>query len=408
MKFIHTGDLHLDSPFRGLASQVPAGLHQQIQLSTYQAFAQIIDLAIRQRVDFVLIVGDIFDRDRHSVKAEDFFIRQCQRLADQNIPAYLSYGNHDYQNVASDQMLLPDNVHVFGNEVETKTLTLKDGRQVKIAGFSYGRKWIQENMVDEYPLGQNADFCIGMLHGQVANGHDDNYAPFKVEQLLSRHYDYWALGHIHKHQILNEQPPVVYCGNPQGRHINESGSHGCYLVEENNEKLVPRFVSTDVIKWATLDVDVNGEAQNERTLRAKVMNLAEEFAEQQQEKLTMLNISLHVKDGDTANVDIDKLLEQLQAAQSHANPLTWWPAHAQVDGQRAMPTLTEADRPYWDSAAKEVFSQQGLAALVDDDKNLSADYIRHYLNSPDLMKQFQQTATELLGRGQNEDEDSGD
>lgn len=407
LKFIHTGDLHLDSPFRGLASQVPAELHRQIQLSTYQAFERIVDLAIQQKVDFMLIVGDIFDRDYHSVKAEDFFIRQCQRLADQNIPVYLSYGNHDYQNVATDQVLLPDNVHVFGNEVETKTLTLKDGRQVKIAGFSYSRKWIQQGMVDEYPIGQNADFCIGMLHGQVANGHDDNYAPFKVDQLLSRHYDYWALGHIHKHQILNEQPPVVYCGNPQGRHINEAGSHGCYLVEEDNEKLIPHFVSTAVINWETLGIDVDAQDNDERHLRVKVINAAENLAEQQDQNLTMINVNLHVKDGDTADVDTDQLLEQLQVAQSHTHPLTWWPAHCQLDGQSALPELTDTDRPYWESAAKEIFSHHGLAELVDGDKNLNADYIRDYLDSPELMKQLQQAATKLLGRGHGQDEDSG-
>lgn len=407
MKFIHTGDLHLDSPFRGLASQVPAKLHQKIQLSTYQAFERIIDLAIQEKVDFMLIVGDIFDRDHHSVKAEDFFVRQCQRLAGQQIPVYLSYGNHDYQNVADDQMPLPENVHVFGNEVETKTLTLHDGRQVKIAGFSYARQWIQQGMVEEYPIGQNADFCIGMLHGQLANGHNDNYAPFTVNQLLSRHYDYWALGHIHAHQVLNSDPAIVYCGNPQGRHINETGPHGCYLVDEEYGHLVPHFEPVAVINWADLDLNLDAQSQDERTLRAKVVNAATQLAEQDDQELTMINLRLHLADNSTTTLDTDKLLTQLQTAQSHANPLAWWPVHCQVDGQSAMPVLTAADRPYWEKAAKEVFSPDSLKDLVDADKNLSADYIHDYLASPGLIKQIQHDATDLLGRGNDQDEDSG-
>lgn len=406
MKFIHTGDLHLDSPFRGLANQVPAAIHKQIQLSTYQAFARIVDLAIRQKVDFMLIVGDIFDRDRHSVKAEDFFAQQCQRLDDHNIPVYLSYGNHDYQNVDGDTMILPDNVHIFGNQVETKTMTLDDGRQVKIAGFSYPRQWIQEDMVSEYPLGQNADFCIGMLHGQLANGHDDNYAPFKLDQLLNRHYDYWALGHIHKHQVLNEEPPVVYCGNPQGRHINEAGPHGCYLVEEENGKLVPHFQAVSVINWETLNLDVDAEQLNERSLRAQVMTAADQLASADDQELTMINVNLHLPG--SATVDQSKLLEQLQASQSHANSISWWPVHCQLTGETPLPTLTDADQAYWQAAAKEIFSQDELAQLVDSDKNFNADYIHDYLSQPDLIGQLQHAATELLGRGQDVDENSGD
>ena len=96
MRFIHTADLHLDSPFLGLTS-MPKPLWERVHSSTFTAFQKIVDDAIALKVDFVLISGDIYDRDQQSIAATDFFIKQCERLKQARIPVYLLYGNHDYQ-----------------------------------------------------------------------------------------------------------------------------------------------------------------------------------------------------------------------------------------------------------------------------------------------------------------------
>ena len=136
MKFIHTADLHLDSPFLGL-QHTPAKIKKDIMQSTFAAFKKIVSNAISTHIDFIVIAGDIYDRDSHSVQAENFFIQQCELLQKNSIDVYLSYGNHDYQIVNYDKSLLPNNVHVFGNQVETKTFTTTDGTKVAITGFSY-------------------------------------------------------------------------------------------------------------------------------------------------------------------------------------------------------------------------------------------------------------------------------
>lgn len=96
---------------------------------------------------------------------------------------------------------------------------------------------------------------IGMLHGAVRQSQDNHYAPFTIDELIAKNYDYWALGHIHKHQFLNEKPPIVYSGNPQGRHKNEAGQHGYYLVESQGNKLVPQFKPVAEIEWTSLTVN---------------------------------------------------------------------------------------------------------------------------------------------------------
>lgn len=207
MKFIHTADLHLDSPFLGLTS-MPKSLWERVHSSTFAAFQKIVDDAVDLKVDFILISGDIYDRDQQSIVATDFFIKQCERLNQAHIPVYLLYGNHDYQ-IVQDTGELPANVHVFGNRVTTTTLTLANHDSVAISGFSYDQRWIQEDQVQKYPPKRNETWHIGMLHGAVRQSQDNHYAPFTIDELIAKNYDYWALGHIHKHQLLNENPPIV-------------------------------------------------------------------------------------------------------------------------------------------------------------------------------------------------------
>ena len=68
IRFIHCADLHLDSPFKGLR-HIPTKLLEEIQLSTYRVFQRLIDTAIERKVDFILIVGDIFDGEQQSMRA---------------------------------------------------------------------------------------------------------------------------------------------------------------------------------------------------------------------------------------------------------------------------------------------------------------------------------------------------
>ena len=76
-------------------------------------------------------------------------------------------------------------------------------------------------------------FTIGLLHANVGGNTDHAlYAPCSLEDLAQSGIDYWALGHVHTRQVLRERTPtVVYPGNPQGRHPNETGARGVYLVE---------------------------------------------------------------------------------------------------------------------------------------------------------------------------------
>lgn len=341
MKFIHTADLHLDSPFLGL-QDAPEDLWQSIQQSTFTSFERIVDDALKFKIDFICIAGDIFDRDQRSIAAENFFVRQCSRLQDANIDVYLSYGNHDYQMVTDETKVLPANVHVFGNQVETKTLKLADKTTVAISGFSYGSRWIDDDQTSEYPIKANVDWQIGMLHGALTglkNPHD-NYAPFTVQELLDKNYDYWALGHIHKRQILHRNPIIAYCGNAQGRHRNEAGPKGYYLVTEENQQLVPEFHETAPIDWQTISLELE-----ETDSAAELVTSLQRQVELQvnDTKLTLVSIQLtgseKLTDELIVQLDNGSILARLQSQIKDTATLKFWPYEAKIRVSVDQPSL---------------------------------------------------------------------
>ena len=112
MKFIHTADVHLDSPLHGL-SNYPDAPATQLRGASRDAFVRLIDHAIDESVDFVVIAGDLYDGDWRDHNTGIFFIREMGRLKRAGIPAFVLLGNHDAENEMTKRLTLPDNVIKF-------------------------------------------------------------------------------------------------------------------------------------------------------------------------------------------------------------------------------------------------------------------------------------------------------
>lgn len=258
IKFIHTADLHLDSPFKGL-SHLPSPIFEKLKESTFTSFNQIIELAIREQVDFVLIAGDLFDDHIRSLKAQISLRKGFEKLEKSGIFVYIIHGNHDNLGGSWAQIAWPENVYFFPKDV-TVIPFIKNGKTAAhIYGFSYEKREVTESMIKYYDKKEGAVFHIGMLHGNLEGKEDhDQYAPFTVNQLLEKNFDYWALGHIHKKQVLHEYPPyMIYPGNIQGRHRKETGEKGCFIIELNKAEPKQRFVPCASVVWETENVAID-------------------------------------------------------------------------------------------------------------------------------------------------------
>lgn len=259
VKFIHTADLHLDSPMVGLR-HLPKRIFEKLQESTFLALRKLTDAAIKHCVDFVVIAGDIYDGEDRSIRAQASFRNEMARLHENGIKVYVIHGNHDHLGGYRIGLDFPDNVFFFKEEIGTEVFKKEDGTIVHLYGFSYPERHVKERWIEKYGKKDGADLHIGILHGHSEGGSSEHgrYAPFRVGELLEKGYDYWALGHIHKKAVLSEQPPVVYPGNTQGRNRKEQGEKGGYLVtlSENGAEL--SFFDTAAIIWEETVIDGGG------------------------------------------------------------------------------------------------------------------------------------------------------
>ncbi|MBN2433473.1 MAG: DNA repair exonuclease [Acidobacteria bacterium] len=269
--FVHTADLHLDSPFQGLGQVAPT-IAEQLRRATFDAFGNIVNLCIERQADFLLIAGDVFDGEDRSLRAQFFFRDSLLRLEKAGIRTFVAVGNHDPLNSWASSLDFPASATLFGPELEIQPV-LRDGEMIaEIRGISYPTRNVTENLAGRYRAEGRVDVPrIGLLHANVGDqpGHD-NYAPCKLEDLLATGLDYMALGHVHQHQVLHRRPAVVYPGTPQGRNIRETGSRGCVVVRAHApDHMVLEFVATDTVRWLDLAVPLE-ETDDEVVLRQRL------------------------------------------------------------------------------------------------------------------------------------------
>ena len=259
-RFIHTADIHLDSPLRGLADQEGSAA-ERIRAAPREAFDTLIGQAIQEKVDFVVIAGDLYDGNWRDYRTGLFFVRQMGRLAGEGIPVFLLYGNHDAESQITRRLVLPGNVRTFSSR-QPETFALEE-LGVTLHGQSFPRRDVTDNLVPGYPQPIQSTFNIGVLHTALGGmGDHANYAPCTLDDLVNKGYDYWALGHVHQGCVLKERPHVVFPGNLQGRHIRETGPKSAYLVTVNDGELAELSpVHADVVRWALLPVPVDGCTQ---------------------------------------------------------------------------------------------------------------------------------------------------
>jgi DNA repair exonuclease SbcCD nuclease subunit len=257
LRFIHTADLHMDSPFRGLSNAAPK-LRDTLQDATLGALERVVDWTIRSNADFLVIAGDLYDSRDRSLRALVSFRRQMERLAERDVPVYIVHGNHDPLNGWGSEFLLPPNVTTFGAKPRTEPVIRRGRELARVTGVSYPRERVTENLAALMSPEEGSPYSVAVLHANIGRqtGHAD-YSPAGLADLSPLGFDYWALGHVHTRTVLQADPAIVYPGNPQGRHPRESGPRGCYQVDvDQYGKAHFEFVETSRARWTHLEIPI--------------------------------------------------------------------------------------------------------------------------------------------------------
>lgn len=267
--FLHASDLHLGVPSkiddgsRGLSVDDTAQIADEI----WRAFYNLVQLAIRENVLFVVLAGDIYNDAEKQDKLQGKFRDELEKLEKHGIPVFIIHGNHDP--LGDDTRLrrsLPNNVKVFQKNNPEEFFGAEDGEEkIMVAGVSFGSKRVPENLAVRFnDLSRgDAKWRVGVLHTSLAGaeGHGD-YAPCSVDDLRDAPVGYWALGHVHLRSDRNQLGPGrwwAYSGNLQGMHFKPSECHpkGALLVKVSKQGFeAPEFRALDTLRFKSLDVSV--------------------------------------------------------------------------------------------------------------------------------------------------------
>lgn len=268
MKIIHCSDLHLDSKMEANLDKEKA---RQRKNEILLSFQNMIDFANKNDVKIIIIAGDLFDKNKVSVKAKN--IVRDAIIANPNIDFIYLKGNHDEENFITDE--IPSNLKLFN----AYNWTSYKYENIVISGIEFGIKDNYE-IYQSLMLNQN-DFNIVVLHGQETNYADkkDKAEIINLKELKNKNIDYLALGHIHKYKMDKLDNRGVYCysGCLEGRGFDECGDKGFVLLDIENNKINTKFIKNSIRNLEEIEVDISDTmttTEVEKEIDKKIENIS--------------------------------------------------------------------------------------------------------------------------------------
>lgn len=256
IKFIHAADIHLDSPLHMVSAYEGAPM-EALQNAARRSFENLIEMAIQEPVDFVLLAGDLYDGDWKDYNTGLYLVSQLRKLREAGIPVLMVAGNHDAVSRITKTLRLPEGVTLFPSG-KAATVLLEDCG-VAVHGRSFSTSVMTQNLARGYPEAVDGCYNVGLLHTAL-NGREGHasYAPCSLDDLRQKAYQYWALGHAHGYETVLKDPLVIFSGNTQGRHIRECGPKGCVMVHVNDRgDSQIDFRHLDVVRWDRIEIDAS-------------------------------------------------------------------------------------------------------------------------------------------------------
>ena len=363
--FIHAADLHLGSPLIGLALK-DSGIAERFASASREAFSDLVTLAIDEKVAFVVIAGDLYDGEWRDTSIGLFFNREVARLDRAGIRVFLLKGNHDAESVVTKAISLPDGVSQFPTK-QARTFELPE-LKVALHGRSFPDRAVTENFAVTYPDPVAGWFNIGVLHTSCDGrpGHAA-YAPCAVHDLVARGYDYWALGHVHEHEVLSRDPWIVFPGNLQGRSVRECGPKGAVIVDVADGAVADvRRIALDRARWAEVEVPLDG-LDSEHAALAAIEDRIRDVAAGAEDRLLAVRVRLKGSTGLNRAIRSDprRFSDEIQAAAHRCHEDVWV--------ERAKIETTDPARPSAPDRAVPTLDVSAMLEGLEHDRELRAE-----------------------------------
>jgi len=303
MKILHVSDTHLG--YSAYRKSTDEGVNQR-EIDVYNAFEQFVDYAVKTKPDLIVHAGDLFDSVRPNNRAITFSIKQLIRLSKANIPIVLISGNHEHPKLKETGHIFSvfdhiENVYpVYNSKYEKISLDLKDQKIIAHAIPQCNSKEQFNKELKKLKQQKDADFNVFVAHGSVTGIQVFSMNEFNEliipAQILSRDFDYIALGHYHKYSKLSEN--AFYSGSTEGLSFTDAGDKKGFIelelskgkIRQNFVQLVTRpMVDTKPIQCSNLKLD---------EIMKKIKNTLQEIEPQNKTfRITLEDIPAHVYRG---------------------------------------------------------------------------------------------------------------
>ncbi|MEE2641398.1 MAG: metallophosphoesterase [Planctomycetota bacterium] len=261
LKFIHASDLHLDRPFSGVA-EAPPHIRKALIDAAYTAAENIFDRAISEKVDFLLLAGDVADIDRCGPRGISFLVDQFRRLDEKNIHVYWAGGETDQLERWPNMLSAPDNVHLFTSTLVEEYRHRRGGRIVaSILGAGYDRR---KRRIAEFRAEESEAFPIGLCYGNLES-----------DEISRTGIRYWALGgNPIRRTFTRDDAMLAFPGTSQSRGPHQADAHGSTLVSVDEEGCISTYqLATDAVRWVTQRIRI-GSGMSQEEIRSRFEDIA--------------------------------------------------------------------------------------------------------------------------------------
>lgn len=302
VKILQAGDLHFDTPFKDLNKNISIVSKEEL----LEVFSKIIDIAMEESIDILLLTGDIFDNLTVNKKTLIFIKNQIERIS--NIRVFISPGNHDPYNEKSFYKMInwPENVYIFKGSMEY--VIIEDLCAV-VWGAAFNEHHIRKSMLKDINIKENY-INIMTIHGDISNTDEGNeYNPITLKNIENSRLDYIAIGHRHNFSgILRENNTYyAYSGCPQGRGFDELGDKGILLGEITKGAVDLRFIKTSKRNYYVEEIDISNSVSYDE-VRLKILSSIKE----EERKNNLYKIILKGEIESYINLKEDIILEKVR------------------------------------------------------------------------------------------------
>lgn len=306
LKILHTGDVHLDSPFSGLDVRRAETRKNELRA----AFVTMMSWAKKNSVDIILIAGDLFDSEYVTRETIGLIAREAKNSTAE---IFIAAGNHDPisdSSVYVKEGIFPENVHIFGGDSLEKISVDRLG--VDVYGYSFMSRHLYENPIVGRHVDDPGRFNILIGHADSRSA-DSPYCPVNEDLIRDFGADYSAFAHIHNAPEPKKAGDAVwaFCGCLEGRDFGECGPKGALFVEAEKEggtaKVAVRRLRFSRRRYEREELSVDGVASRDELIgRINSFIAAKEYGEE-----TLLSLTLRGRVPVTLVINTDEIASEI-------------------------------------------------------------------------------------------------